>query len=252
MLEHPLIETIRRLKLHGMALAFADQCHSPKLVEGLDFTERLALLLQREEAERDTRATRQRITRARLRMQACLEDLDNSATRGLDRTLLANLATGNWLRQANHVFITGATGSGKTYLACALGQHACRMGFDTLYLRVPRLLDDLAIARADGTYRRLLASLARTRLLILDDWGLATLQDLERHDLLEVIEARHGEASTVIASQIPVKEWHTLVGDETIADAILDRLVHRAYRIPLKGESQRKLRAEKLQTDQPV
>ena len=252
MLEHPLLATLRALKLHGMALAYADHMNAPRLVDELDFAARLALLLEREAAERDTRATRQRIARARLRQQACLEDIDASAARGIDRTLLARLATGDWLRQANHVFITGATGAGKTYLACALGQHACRLGYDTLYFRVPRLLDELTTARADGTYKRLLANLARKRLLILDDWGLAPLQELERHDLLEVIEDRHGEASTVIASQFPVREWHALVGDATLADAILDRLVHRAYRINLKGESQRALRAEKLQTDQPV
>lgn len=249
MLTHPTIEKLASLRLSGMAQALAEQMESPRLTEELSFEERIGLLVDREATERDSRRLKQRLAAARLREPACLEDLDLRPVRGIDRTLLARLRGGDWLLKGNNVFVTGATGSGKTYLSCALGNQACRQGHDTLYVRVPRLLQELSGSRGDGRYKRLLASLARKRLLILDDWGLAPLGDQERRDLLEIVEDRHGRTSTVIAGQLPVERWHEYIGDPTLADAILDRMIHRAHPIRLKGESMRKLRLLGDQTD---
>lgn len=249
MLTHPTVEKLTNLKLLGMAQALTEQLEAPRLTEALSFEERIGILVDREVTERDTRRLKQRLAAARLREPACLEDLDLRADRGIDRALLARLRAGDWLLKGNNVFVTGATGSGKTYLSCAFGTQACRQGQDTLYVRVPRLLQELGAARGDGRYKRMLASLARKRLLILDDWGLAPIGDQERRDLLEIVEDRHGRASTVIAGQLPVDRWHDYIGDPTLADAILDRMIHRAHTIRLKGESMRKLRWSGEQTD---
>lgn len=249
MLIHPTVEKLSALRLLGMAQALQEQVEAPSLSEALSFEERLGLLVDREVTERDSRRLKIRLTNARLREAACMEDLDLRPTRGLDRTLMARLRAGDWLSKGNNVFVTGATGAGKTYVSCALGTQACRQGHDALYVRLPRLLQELGTARGDGRYKKLLASLARKRLLILDDWGLAPLGDQERRDLLEIVEDRHGRSSTVIASQLPVEQWHEHIGDPTLADAILDRMVHRAHFIRLKGESMRKLRSKGEESD---
>ena len=178
-----------------------------------------------------------------------IEDLDQRAPRGLDKSFINELARSRFILDHLNVLITGPTGVGKTYLACAIAHSACRNGFSARYLRVPRLLTDLTIARGDGTWSKVLVQLAKTDLVILDDWGLATLNAEQRRDLLDILDDRHGLRSTIVTSQLPVKQWHEIIGDPTLADAILDRLVHNAYTINLKGESMRKKQANLTQAD---
>jgi DNA replication protein DnaC len=187
---------------------------------------------------------------AKLKLLASLEDVDYRSPRGLDRSVMQSLGSCDWIRKHQNVIVTGPTGTGKTYLGCALAQKACREGLSAFYLRTPALYRTLAMARADGSYGRVLSRLGRTSLLLLDDLGLAALTDPERRDLLEVIEDRHGTASTIITSQLPVEHWHEIIGDPTIADALLDRLVHNAHRISLKGESMRKTKASLTQEEE--
>jgi len=210
---------------------------------GLSFEERVGMLIDREWADREARKLTRRLQHARLREKACVEDLDYKHPRGLDKALVRRLATCDWIAKHNNVLVTGPTGVGKTYLICALADKACRDGYSALYRRMPRLLHELAVARADGSYAKLLARIAKTDLLVIDDWGIAPLGDAERRDVLEVLEDRHGSTSTVVASQVPVDAWHKYVGDPTVADAILDRLVHNAHHIKLQGDSMRKTRA---------
>lgn len=239
MLTHPTSERLSALGLAGMAKALDEQRRTPA-VEALSFEERLGLLVDREAAERDTKRLATRLKFASLRQAACVEDLDLRAPRGLDRTVLAHLVDGGWIDRAENLLITGATGLGKSWIACALGHKACRDGRHVLYHRVPRLFEQLALARGDGRYARQLKTLARMDLLILDDWGLATLTGGERRDLLEILEDRHGRRSTIVTSQLPVDAWHEVIGNPTLADAILDRLVHNAHRLALEGESMRR------------
>ena len=238
MLTHPTSERLLALGLAGMAKALDEQRHNHS-AEGLSFEERLALLVDREAAERESKRLVTRLKFANLRQNACVEDLDTKAARGLDKALFAKLAAGDWIARRQDLLITGKTGTGKSWLACALGHKACRDDRSVLYWRVPRLLDGLALARGDGRYARLLKSLARVELLILDDWGLAPLTSAQGRDLLEIVDDRHGRASTIVTSQIPVTHWHELIADPTIADAILDRLVHTAHRLTLDGETLR-------------
>ena len=208
--------------------------------QGLSFEERLGLLVDRELTERANRRLATRLRFARLRQDACLEDIDFRHPRGLDRSLLLGLADCRWISHRDNCVIVGPTGAGKTYLACALGQQACREGYSVRYLRLPRLLSELSIARGDGRYPRVLAALLRTELIVLDDWGTAALAPEQCRELLEILEDRYQRRSTLVASQLPVANWHEYLGDPTIADAILDRLVHNAHTITLKGESMRK------------
>ena len=191
---------------------------------------------------------RRRLRRARLRHAACIEDIDFRQPRGLDRDLVLSLANGRWVRDHLNVLITGPAGVGKSWIACALAHSACRNGYSAAYRRLSRLLTELAIARADGRYAKLLASIAKTPVLVIDDWGVSKLSAENRRDLLEIIEDRYGIRSTVVTSQLPVEKWHDVVGDPTLADAILDRLVHSAYQLNLKGESMRKRRRALTQT----
>lgn len=240
MLTHQTLDLLHTLRLTGMAAALEEQAGMPD-VAGLAFDERLALLLDRERLARDNRRLTRLLQLARFRLAACVEDLNFRAKRGLDRTLVLRLASGAWIRESTTLLIVGPTGTGKTYLACALGHAACRQGLSVRYLRLPRLLGELATARADGSFGKLLQTLAKTDLVILDDWGLAPLADRERRDLLEVIEDRSGRRATLVTSQVPVDHWHDLIGDATFGDAILDRLVHHAHRITLTGASLRRL-----------
>jgi DNA replication protein DnaC len=233
---HPSIEKLRHMRLTGMARALEEQLGQPDIA-ALSFDERLALLVDREETERQSVALAQRLRAARLRQAACMEDLDYRSPRGLDRGLMRQLATGDWLRQHNNVLVLGATGVGKSFIACALGNQAARGGVAVRYQRLSRLLDELAIARAEGKYARVLAQLAKVRLLILDDWLMAKLTGEQRRDLMEVIDDRHQRGSTILATQIPLDRWHDQIADPTYADAIMDRLVHNAYRIELRGAS---------------
>ena len=241
MLNHPTADKLRELKLTGMLQAWQEQLEMPQS-DTLSFEERFALLLDREATERANRRLKSRLKRAKLRQDAALEDIDYSADRGLDKNLMLALASCRWIREHHNCLITGPTGSGKSYLACALAQKACREGHTTLYLRVPRLFQELAIAKGDGRYPKLMNAYAKTHLLVLDDWGMAGLTDEQRRDLFEVIEDRYDRGSTLITSQVPLNNWHQVIGDPTLADAILDRLVHNAYKITLKGESMRKKR----------
>ena len=240
MLMHQTIERLYALRLTGMAAALSEQQGQPD-VGALPFEDRLTLLVEREVTARADRRLTRLLQLAKLRLPAAvLEDLDFRSARGLDRSLLLRLGSCEWIRQHHTVLIVGATGTGKTYLACALGQSACRHGLTVRYHRLPRLLQELGLARADGSYGNLLATLAKTDLLLLDDWGLAPLADRERRDLLEVLEDRSGCRATLVTSQLPIDHWHESIGDPTFGDAILDRLVHQAHRLTLKGPSMRR------------
>jgi DNA replication protein DnaC len=246
-LTHPTLDQLHQLGLTGMARAFLDLAANPE-ADQLSHAEWLGLLLDHEATDRQDRRLKARLRYARLRHQATIEDVDYRTPRGLDRALFQTLAGGRWIDEAHNLIIEGPTGVGKSWLACALGHRACRDNRSVLYQRIPRLFADLALGRGDGRYPRLMRALAGVRLLILDDWGLEPLAPDQRHDLLEIVEDRCGRGSTLITSQVPVDRWHELIGDPTVADAILDRLVHTAHRIQLKGESLRKQRAPKRLT----
>ena len=239
MLTHPTLDKLQILRFNGMLKALQEQMQMTD-IDQLSFEERLGLLVDREMTERENRRYKNRLSKARLRQQACLEDVDLHQKRGLDKALIMQLATCQWVKEAGNVLIIGPTGVGKTYLACALAHKACQQGYAALYFRMPRLLQELEIAKADGRYAKILKNLAKADLLIIDDWGLKKFAKEQSHDLLEILEDRHSLKSTLITSQLPVDHWHEIIADPTLADAILDRLVHNAYRINLKGESMRK------------
>lgn len=239
MLTHPTSEKLLALRLLGMGKALEEQRRMPEIQE-LSFEERLGLLVDREMTERDNRRLGSRLRKAKLRIEAAVEDIAYRPARGLDKSLMLALSSCRWIAEHQNILITGATGVGKSFIACALAQQACREGHTALYFRLPRLLQDLGIARVDGRYGKLLAAIARTDVVVLDDWGLAPLNDEQRRDLLELLDDRYGCRSTLVTSQLPVEHWHEALGDPTLADAILDRLIHNAHRIILKGESMRK------------
>jgi len=242
MLTHPTLDKLQALRLPGMAKALEEQLQMTGLEE-LGFVERLGLLVDREMTDRENRRLKDRLAKARFRQAAAVEDVDLRTPRGLDRSQFLALCSCQWVTEHLNVLITGPTGAGKSFLACALAQKACREGFTALYHRLPRLLSELSTAKADGRYPKLLSSLARTDVLVLDDWGLHPLTDTHRRDLLEILEDRYGNRSTVVTSQLPIAAWHEAIGDATLADAVLDRLVHNAYELQLKGESRRKTKA---------
>ena len=243
MLIHPTLEHLRQLGLAGMARAFEELTANKHGAE-LDHAEWLGLLLDREIADRQDRRLRARLRYARLRHHAAVEDVDYRTARGLDRALFQKLAMGGWIKEQQNLIIVGPSGVGKSWLACALGHRACRDNLSVLYQRIPRLFSDLALARGDGRYARLMRALGGVKLLILDDWGLELLTAEQRHDLLEIVEDRYGRGATLITSQVPVDRWHDLIGDPTLADAILDRVIHNAHRIQLRGDTLRKKKAQ--------
>lgn len=249
MLLHPTLEKLNALRFNGMAAALKEQMEMD-LGDSLCFEDRLGLLLDREQALRESRKLQTRLRKAKLRHNSSVEDIDFRHRRGLDKSLVARLADCSWIKEHTNLIITGPTGVGKSYLACAFAQKACREGYSALYLRLSKLFEDLALAKGDGRYLKLLNAYAKTDLLVLDDYGLNTLNQEQRHDLLEILEDRHDLRSTLVTSQLPVKHWHERIGDQTLADAILDRLVHTAHKIELKGESMRKKRAS-LTTHSP-
>ncbi len=247
MLIHPMLDKLQTLRFFGMLSAVEEQMKMPD-IEKPSFEERFGLLIDREMIDRQNRRFKTRLRKAKLRQNACLEDIDFRHPRGLDKSLMMQLASGQWIKEANNLLIIGPTGVGKTYLACALAHKACQLDYSALYFRLPRLLQQLDIAKGDGRYGKLLKSFAKTNLLVLDDWGLKKLIKEQSHDLLEIFEDRHRLRSVLITSQLPVDHWHEIIGNPTLADAILDRLVHNAYKINLKGESMRKKNSKLTKT----
>lgn len=245
MLTQQTLTRLHALKLDGMARAFEEQIAQPAS-HALSFEERFGMLVDREVSWRDTRRLERLLKLAHLKYPgACLEDLDTRTARGLDQRLVVNLASCDWVRSGQSVILTGATGLGKSWMACALGNAACRQGFSAFYVRFSRLLEELRIAHGDGTFSRRLAQLAKTDVLITDDFALAPIGQAERSDLLEVLDDRTTGKSTIITSQLPVEHWHEYLAEPTLADAILDRVVHQSHRIALRGESLRKKPPEK-------
>lgn len=239
------LSRLRELRLGAMAGALERQCEQPATYDGLSFTERLGLLVERECVERENRKQQRMVRDARFRLRASLVDIDYAHPRNLTKAQIAELAQGDWMERARNLLITGPCGSGKTWIACALGHNACMMGITVRYYRVSRLFLAFAQAKADGSYNKLLGRLAKVGVLIIDDWGLEKITTPQRYDLMEIMDDRYGENSTVMISQLPVSEWYGVIGDNTVADAILDRIVHNSYRLELGGESMRKVVAEK-------
>lgn len=239
MIVEETLDKLHRLRLRVMAKAFEEQLNDPEFSK-LSFEDRLGLIVDREWLERENRRLSRRLKEAHFRFQVRPEEIEYRGRGGLDKALISELATCEWIRRHLNLLVTGPTGVGKTFLSCALGTRACQVGFRVLFYRAPRLFGELEVARCDGSYIRLLSRLKRTDLLIIDDWGLSTLSDVERRDFLEIVEDRYELGSTVICSQVPVNKWHAVIDEPTIADSILDRLIHSAYRIELKGESFRK------------
>ncbi len=235
------LSQLRQLKLGGMADELQAQLEHVVTYEGLTFTERLDLLLNQETLSRDQRKQERLIRQAQFRLKASVQDIDYQHPRNITQSQVAQLARGDWINRAQNLLLTGPCGSGKTYLACAVGHSACLRSYSVRYYRISRLMLELTQAKADGTYRKQLKQLAKLKLLIIDDWGLEPLTPAHRNDLMEIMDDRHGNTSTLMISQLPTDQWYSSIGDNTLADAILDRLMHNAHRVQLKGESMRKI-----------
>lgn len=244
MLNQPTLEKLQTMKLHGMADAFRTQLETADTSQ-LSFEERFAMLVDQQWLWKENRALARRLRAARLKERGVIEDIDYQHPRGLDRKLIRTLASSEWVRQHQNLLLIGPTGIGKTWLGCALAQKACRDGFTILHKRSPELFRDLAVAHVDGSFGRLLTKLARIDILVLDDFAMAPLKDSERRDFLELCDDRYQRRSIILTSQLPLAHWHEQIGDPTLADSILDRMVHNAYRIELNGESMRKKRGRK-------
>jgi DNA replication protein DnaC len=239
MLNQQTIEKLHALKLIGMAEAFKDHLSQPD-IDRLSFEERFGIIVDRQWTWKEDFRMQRYLKQAKLKIHACVENIDYRTPRGIDQSVMMRLISCDWIRQQQNIIITGPTGAGKTFLACALANKACREGYRAFYIRSPKLYYELAVSRGDGSYGKLINKLARTQILVIDDLGLAPMTDSERRDLLEVIEDRHGSASTIVTSQLPIENWHEHIGDPTIADAILDRLIHNAHKIKMKGGSMRR------------
>ena len=240
MLTEPTKERLLAMRLVAMAAAWLEQQKDPK-ISALSFDERFGLVVEAEHMARENRRLTRLLKDAQLRLpEACVEDVEVSSTRGLEKSQLSQLTSCSWVIEHINITVSGSTGVGKSYVGCALGQLACRRGFRVLYRRMPRLFEELSLAKADGSYARTLAKIARFDVLIIDDLGIGSLKEAQRHDLLEVLEDRYGRRSSIVTSQLPVAKWHEWIGDPTVADAIMDRLIHNSHKIALKGPSRRK------------
>jgi len=240
MLKQPTVEKLLKLRLNAFVAAYEEQGRDPTFIT-MSFDDRLGLLVDAEFDARETKRLDTALREAKLRISsACLEGIDFPPSRGLEKAVVKRLATGAWVRDHQAVLVTGATGTGKSYIACSLAHDACRKGYRALYRRVPRLFEELRLAKAEGVMHKLLARFARADVLVLDDFAMAPMSDTERRDLLEIVEDRHGQRATIITSQLPPEKWHDYLGDPTVADAICDRLLHHAPRLSLKGPSRRK------------
>ena len=250
MLIHPTIDKLKQLRLSGMASALTQQAHTPD-IEAVTFEDRLGFIVDQEIAVRETRLLSARLRKAKLKEQASVEDVNFQASRGLDRGLFQSLLSCEWVSKGQNILLRGPTGAGKTFLACALVNQACRAGHTALYYRLGRLNEELALAKGLGKYSKYLEKIAKANILVLDDWGLAAFDDHSRRDLLEIFDDRYKSHSTIVTSQLPVDVWHDAIGDPTLADAILDRLVHNAHRINLRGKSMRtKLTAQEKEQEE--
>jgi DNA replication protein DnaC len=248
-MNHQTLQTLRTLKLTGMADGLEQQLSQPGTHGELGFDERLALLVDREQSYRQNNKVARLLKAAKLKLQAHPSEIDYRHPRGLQQSQFADLLSSRWIHQHHNVLITGPTGCGKTYLACALATQACLHGLSVRYFRTSRLLESLSIAHGDGRFSKLIQQLAKTDLLVLDDWGLEKMSLSQRNDMLEIMEDRHGQKATLIGSQLPIEKWHSTIGDATLADAILDRLLHNSHKIKLRGESMRKIRSDVAEVD---
>lgn len=241
---------LTQLKLSGLKSALEHQNELPSTYQEMSFEERLSLLLDEELTQRENKRIARLLKQAHFRLHAELEELDYRSGRGLEKSVIRNLASGQWLSRKQNILLTGATGCGKTYLACALGRHLCRQGHSVYYFRLKNLLEECYQSHADGSYPKLLGKLAKSALLIIDDWGLEPLAADQRSDLLEIIDQHYQKGSILLISQLPIEEWHRMIGDATHADAILDRLVHGSIKVNLAGESMRKVCSQLTEGDQ--
>jgi len=239
MLNQQTIEKLAALKLNGMADNFTLQLQQPKMND-LSFEDRFAMIVDAQWDWKENSRMKRYLRDAKLKLPACIEDIDYKTQRGIDQSVMMRLIAGDWIKSFQNIIITGPTGVGKTFLACALANKACRNGFRSLYLRSPGFYYQIALSRNDGSYGKMMNKLSKSNVLIIDDFGIASLTDAERRDLFEVVDERQGHGSTIITSQLPIENWHDIIGDPTIADGILDRLIHNAHKINLKGGSMRK------------
>jgi DNA replication protein DnaC len=248
MLTHPLLDKLRQLRCQGMLESLQEQLQQPDM-QSLSFEDRVSLMIDREWWLRENNRIKTRLKNANLRQTASMEDIDYDPIRGLSKAVMQTLSSCQWIRENQNLLLMGPTGTGKSFIASALGHKACLEGFTVRYMRCPRLFQELALAKGDGRYLKLIQQISKSQVLILDDWGISPLEEGHRRDLLEILDDRHQCASTIITSQLPLKHWHDFIGDPTLADAILDRLIHNAHKIELKGESMRKKKSNLKETN---